>query len=138
MYIEFDESFTQAVETLYPIFRTPNAWPTLYGSFGAIEDRGGGWYAVPLKRFPFPLVARITADEPLRRVAWEFGGFWKGEGEVSFSVSPAGTRITGFERIAVRPLGVLSPLVERLLLEARFRAVWASGWKRLRRQAASG
>ena len=32
--------------------------------------------------------------------------------------------------------GVPAPLAERLFLEARFREVWKSGWRRLRRQAA--
>lgn len=137
MLLEFSEEFELPVEDVYPYFRTPRDWPRLYGRFGEVEDRGEGWYAVPLKGFPFPLVARMTGDEPLRCVRWEFKGFWRGAGEVSFSTTPGGVRVQGYERISVRPLLWLSPLVERLWLEKRFRAVWESGWRRLRRQTRS-
>lgn len=136
MLLEFNEKFDLPVEDVYPYFHTPKDWPRLYGSFGEVEDRGGGWYRVPLKRFPFPLVARMTRDEPLRSVRWEFRGFWRGDGEVSFSPTPGGVTVQGYERLAVRPLLWLSPLVERLFLEKTFRAVWESGWRRLRKQAA--
>ena len=48
---------------------------------------------------------------------------------------PAGEVVEGFEEIAVRPLGVLSPVLEQLVLERTFRAIWESGWRRLRRRA---
>lgn len=134
MLISFDEEFELPVETVYGYLRSPRDWPRLYGSFGEVEDRGGDWFAVPLRAFPFPLVARMTADEPLRRVAWEFREFWRGEGEVSFEKTPGGVRVKGYERISIRPLLFFSPLVERLFLERRFRAVWDSGWRRLRKQ----
>lgn len=135
MIIRFEEDLDLPVEQVYGIFRTPADWPRLYGAFGEVKDRGGGWVAVPLRGFPFPLVAKITHDEPLRRVCWIFRGFWRGTGEVRFAERPNGVRIEGFEEIAIRPLGVLSPVVERLLLERRFRGIWASGWRRLRRHA---
>lgn len=134
MLLEFNEEFDSRVEEVYPYFRSPEDWPRLYGSFGEVQARGEGWFAVPLKRFPFPLVARITRDEPLKCVRWEFKGFWRGEGEVSFIPTTRGVTIRGYERISVRPLLWLSPLVERMLLERQFKAVWASGWRRLRRQ----
>lgn len=138
MLIELNEKLAVPVEDVYPYFRTPNDWARLYGAFGEVVNRGGGWYAVPLRRFPFPLVARITRDEPLRCVTWELKGFWRGEGEVSFTPTSSGVTVQGYERISVRPLLGLSPLAERLFLESRFKAVWASGWRRLRRQAAAG
>lgn len=136
MLIKFDEAFELPVEDVYPYFRTPRDWPRLYGAFGEVQDRGGGWYAVPLRRFPFPLVARVTRDEPLRAVRWEFGGSWRGEGEVRFTPTAGGVAVQGHEAITLRPLGWLAPLVERLFLESRFTKVWESGWRRLRRQAA--
>ncbi|HLA78689.1 MAG TPA: SRPBCC family protein [Vicinamibacteria bacterium] len=138
MLIEFSEEFDLPVADVYPYFRTPRDWQRLYGAFGDVGDRGDGWYAVPLRGFPFPLVARVTSDEPLRSVRWEFRGFWRGEGEVRFTPTPGGVAIQGYERITIRHLPWLAPLVERLLLESKFRKVWDSGWRRLRRQAAAG
>ena len=136
MRIEFAEDLDVPVEQVYSFFRTPEDWPRLYGAFGDVEDRGDGWKAVPLKHFPFPLVARITRDEPLRCVRWEFAGFWRGEGEVNFQATPRGVRVEGYEQISVGPLSVLSRVVERLFLEQKFRAVWKAGWRRLRRRRA--
>lgn len=136
MLIRFDHQFDLPVEDAYSYFRTPRDWPRLFGSFGEVEDRGQGWFAVPLRGFPFPLVAKITKDEPLSCVEWVFGGFWRGEGQVRFARTSGGVAIRGFERISVRALGRLAPLVEPLWMEKRFRAVWESGWRRLRREAA--
>jgi hypothetical protein len=133
MLIEFSEELELPVESIYPYFRSPREWTTLYGAFGDIRDKGDGWFAVPLRGFPFPLVARITGDEPLKRVAWEFRGFWRGEGEVVFEPTARGVRVQGYERISIAPLLWLSPIVERLFLERRFQAIWESGWRRLRR-----
>jgi hypothetical protein len=137
MLVEFDEEFAVSVEDAYAYFRSPADWPRLFGAFGDVEDRGGGWHAVPLRGFPLPLVARVTTAEPLKRVRWEFGGFWQGEGQVSFAPTSRGVLIRGYERISLRPLLWLAPLVERLLLEKRFKKVWESGWRRLREQAAA-
>ena len=136
MIIQFDEDLDLPVADVYGIFKTPVDWTRLYGSFGEVEDRGEGWFAVPLKGFPFPLVAKIIDDEPMKRVRWIFRGFWRGTGEVRFAERTDGVTVEGYEEIAVRPLGLLSPLVERLLLERRFRAIWSAGWRRLRLQAA--
>jgi len=133
--IQFEERLDLPVEDVYPFFKSPRDWPRLYGSFGDVEDRGDGWYAVPLKGFPFPLVARVTLDEPNRSVSWSFRGFWRGTGEVSFEPTEHGVIIRGYERISVRPAGFASPLLERHFLEKRFRRVWESGWRRLRRHA---
>lgn len=135
MLIQFDNEFDLPVEAAYACFRTPRDWPRIFGAFGEVEDRGDGWFAVPLRRFPFPLVARITRDEPLHLVEWEFRGFWRGTGQVTFAPTARGVAIRGFERISARPLGPLAPLLEPLLLEKRFRKVWETGWRRLRREA---
>lgn len=87
-----------------------------------------------LKSFPFPLVAKITEDDPDRRVRWRFRGFWEGEGEVAFEPVGDGVVVTGHERIRPRALWVLGPVIERLFLEKRLRAIWALGFRRLRRQ----
>jgi hypothetical protein len=135
MLIEFDEHVDLPAERVYPYFRSPRDWTRLYGAFGEVEERGQGWYAVPLRRFPFPLVARVVGDEPNRRVAWIFGGFWSGEGEVSFVPTDRGVAVRGYERISLCGFGALSRVLERLFLERRFRRVWESGWRRLRREA---
>ncbi len=137
MLIEFEERVDLHAADVYPYFKSPRDWPRLYGSFGEAEDRGGGWYAVPLKSFPFPLVARVTHDEPNKAVSWSFRGFWRGEGHVSFEPSPGGVVIRGHERISVRPAGFLSPVLERMFLERSFRKLWESGWRRLRRQGSA-
>jgi hypothetical protein len=137
MLIEFSEELDLPVENVYPYFGSPKDWTRLYGAFGDVEERGDGWFAVPLRRFPFPLVARITVNEPLKRVAWEFRGFWRGGGEVAFEPMARGVRVTGYERISIGPLLWFSPIVERLFLERRFKAIWESGWRRLSRGEAS-
>lgn len=133
MRIDFQEEFRLPVSEVYSYFETPADWARLYGLAGQVEDRGGGWYAVPLANFPFPLVARNTVQEPERRVKWDFRGFWRGEGEVRFAeTSDGGTRVEGYEEVGVRPLMCLSPVVEKLFLERQFRDIWRLGWRRLR------
>jgi len=131
--IRFHETFALPVEEVFSYFATPRDWARLYGFAGRIEDRGDGWVAVPLKAFPFPLVARNTSVEPNRSVRWTFRGFWRGEGEVRFSGDEKQVTVEGYEVISIRWLGVLSRIVERLFLERRFRAIWSFGWHRLRK-----
>lgn len=135
MRIEFSESIPLPAEDVFAYFRTPADWVRLYGFAGRVEDRGAGWYAVPLQRFPFPLVAQITALEPPRLARWEFRGFWRGRGEVRIADRPGGVQVEGFEEITARWLPGLSWLLERLFMEREFRRIWALGWRRLRRQA---
>jgi len=135
--IRFQEEFALPLAEVYPYFQTPADWTRLYGLAGQVEERGDGWYAVPLKSFPFPLVARNTLVEPERRVCWMFKGFWRGTGEVRFSPTPSGVLVEGYEELSVRWLFFLSPLVERLGLERGFRNVWEFGWRRLRKRAAA-
>jgi len=135
---DFSEDIPLSSAEIYAYFHTPRDWTRLYGSFGQVQDRGNGWYAVPLKSSPVPLVAKITDDVPDRRVAWVFRGVWKGEGEVNLEPSPDGTLVTGFEAITIPCMLGLGPIIERRFLESPFQAIWDSGWRRLRRLASTG
>ena len=137
MIIRFNEQFNLSAAEVYSYFDTPADWPRLFGMAGDSKDLGDGWYAIALKNFPFPLVAKNTEQEPNTVVRWVFRGFWRGRGEVRFVESADGVCVEGFEEIAVRPLFFLSPLIERLVLERRFRAVWEIGWYRLRKSEAA-
>jgi hypothetical protein len=132
MLIRFSERFDLPVADVFRYFATPTDWTDLYGFSGRTRDLGGGWFAVPLKSFPFPLEARNTVAVENELVRWTFRGFWRGDGEVRFTSSPGSVLVEGYEEIAVRWLFFLSPVVERLFLEARFRAIWQLGWRRLR------
>lgn len=132
MIIRFRETFALPADLVYGFFRSPADWVRLYGFAGRGEDRGDGWHAVPLKGFPFPLVARMTIQDAPRRAAWRFRGFWRGEGEVRIGTTPGGITVEGYEDIAVRWLGPLSGLAERAFLERQFQRIWQRGWKRLR------
>lgn len=134
MRIDFHERFRLPVAEVYQYFRTPADWTRLYGLVGDPDDLGDGWYAIGLKAFPFPLVARNTEQEAERFVCWVFRGFWQGRGEVRFEETGDGVLVSGFEEISVRWLFFLSPLVEKAMLENRFRAIWAIGWNRLRKR----
>ena len=135
MRVSFDETFALPVGEVFSYFRSPRDWTRLYGLMGEVKDLGEGWFSVPLKWFPFPLVAKNTRLEPQRLVHWTFRGFWRGEGEVVLSATDGGVRVMGYEEISVRYLGPLSRVVEKLLLERTFHAIWRSGWRRLSRQA---
>ncbi|MBM5810926.1 MAG: hypothetical protein FJ191_03015 [Gammaproteobacteria bacterium] len=137
MLIEFRERFELPVGQVFAYFRSPRDWARLYGLAGTVRDLGDGWIAVPLKSFPFPLVAKNTEVRPDAYVRWVFRGFWAGTGEVRFTGSDGATLVEGYERIGIRWLGPLSRPVEKLFLEQQFRAIWALGWRRLRRSAGS-
>jgi hypothetical protein len=81
--------FSLPVEEVFSYFQTPADWARLYGLAGDVKDLGGGWYAVPLKRFPFPLVARNTEQRANELARWMFKGFWRGKGEVRFTEGQA-------------------------------------------------
>lgn len=131
MRIDFSERFALPAGEVFSYFSSPANWGRVFG-FAGVRDLGAGWFAVGLKGFPFPLVAKTTAIEPNRLVRWRFRGFWRGEGEVRFTSSAGTVLVEGHEEIGVRYLYFLSPIVEGLLLESRFRAIWALGWRRLR------
>lgn len=137
MIIRFQERFELPAAKVYSYFRTPADWTRLYGLAGESEDLGDGWFAVALKRFPFPLVARNTEQVPNELVRWVFRGFWRGRGEVRLIEDAEGVLVEGFEEIAVRWLHFLSPLFERAFLKREFERIWEVGWRRLRKRAAS-
>ena len=134
MIIRFKHEFSLPAAEVYSYFRTPADWTRLYGMASGTKDLGDGWYAVPLNRFPFPLVARNTEQRANELVRWVFRGFWRGQGEVRFTRGPNGVIIEGYEEIAIRWLFFLSPLVERLFLERSFNAIWEIGWHRLHKR----
>ena len=136
MIIRFIEQFNLPAAEVYSYFHTPADWSRLYGLAGDSKDLGDGWYAIALKHFPFPLVAKNTDKESNKAVRWVFRGFWRGRGEVRFFETTEGVTVEGFEEIAVRWLFSSSPLFERLFLERRFRAIWEIGWHRLRKREA--
>jgi hypothetical protein len=133
MRIDFSERFELPAEEVFSYFVSPADWGRLYGFVG-VRDLGSGWFAIGIKGFPFPLVAKTTALEPNKLVRWTFRGFWRGEGEVRFTSSPNSVLVEGYEEIGVRYLFLLSRIVERLLLESRFQAIWKLGWRRLRKR----
>jgi hypothetical protein len=134
MRIDFSEFIRLPVQQVFGYFQSPAEWVRLYGLVGTVEHRGQGWYTVPLQSLPFPLVARVTALEPLQFVAWRFRGFWRGGGEVRFAAQPGGVQVDGYEEISARWLPGLSWILERLLMEREFRRIWSLGWRRLRSQ----
>ena len=137
MIVRFDETVPLPPEVVYDSFRTPADWTRYFGFPGGARSLGDGWYSVPLENFPFPLVARNIEEDPPRRVRWVFRGFWKGEGEVRITSIGEGSLVEGYERVSVRPLSLLSPIVEKLLLERVFKAIWAVGWHRMRKAASA-
>ncbi len=132
MRIEFSEFIPLPAPQVFSYFETPADWVRLYGLVGRVGDRGGGWYSVPLQRFPFPLVARTTEAVPCELVRWTFRGFWKGDGEVRIGARPSGVQVEGYETISVRWLPGFSWALEKLFMEREFRRIWALGWRRLR------
>lgn len=130
MHLDFDETFQITPVEAYDYCKTPEDWPRLFPAFTKVTNRGEGWYAVWIRRTPIPLIVTITLAEPNHRVAWDFRGFWTGDGALSFEASSDGTRITGHETI-----GLPGPLrfLERAL-EPGFAALWEGGWQRLRRR----
>jgi hypothetical protein len=138
MIIQFKEKFALPIDEVFSYFRSPADWTRLYGLDGEVKDLGEGWFAIPLKSFPFPLVAKNTIVEPAKRVHWIFRGFWRGEGEITFQQSIKHVTIEGYEEISIRWLFFLSPLVEKLFLERLFRGIWELGWRRLRKAERAG
>lgn len=137
MIVRFNEEFHLSIDEMYGYFRTPADWVRIFGFPGVVQELANGWYSIPLKSFPFPLVAKYTYENPPNNARWVFRGFWKGEGEIQLTPTDTGVLVQGFEKIAIRPLGLLSPVVERLFLEKGFRRIWEIGWHRLRKRAQS-
>lgn len=133
MIVRFSKAFHLPIATVFEYFASPDGWVRLYGFGGRARALDGGWYAVPLRRFPFPLVARVTAREENALVRWTYRGFWKGDGEVRLSQRYGRTFVSGSETLSLRPLGFASRVIERLFIERPFAETWELGWRRLRR-----
>lgn len=133
MYLRFREEFDLPASRIFPYFATPADWARLYGSAGETKVRSDGWYAVPLKRFPLPLLARNVEAEPDRHVRWVFGGFWRGVGEVRLTETGERTVVEGFEYITAHGLWLLATRFETRFMTREFERIWALGWDRVRR-----
>jgi hypothetical protein len=133
VYLQFREEFTLPAHQIFRYFATPADWATLYGVSGDTKVKGDGWYAVPLKRFPFPLVARNVEAQPDRLVRWMFGGFWRGVGEVRLTESGDITVVEGFEYITAHGLWLLATRFEERFMNTEFERIWSLGWDRIRR-----
>ena len=133
MYVYFREEFNLPVNDVFPYFKTPADWAALYGAVKPTKVLKNDWYAIPLKLFPFPLVAKNVEYQNAKRVRWVFGGFWRGVGEVNFSTQNGKTVIEGFEFIVPYGFWLLAPLFEKFFLEREFKRIWALGWKRIRK-----
>ncbi len=138
MRIEFEQSVKMSPAEAYACFRSPESWACVSGVFGKVAPLADGWFSLSLAGFPVPLRAKITREDPYRRVAWKIAGFFEGEGEVSFEPTDDGVIVFGYERLEAKWLPLLAPMLERLYLERRFRKLWAHGLRRLRRLGESG
>lgn len=138
MIIRFSKSFTLPIETVFGHFASPNGWVRLYGFGGQARVLDEGWYEVPLRRCPFPLIAQVTKREENALVCWMYRGFWKGEGAVYFSHGDGRTFVNGTETLSCRWLGAASRAVEWLVIDRTFAKTWELGWRRLQRPEALG
>ena len=64
---------------------------------------------------------------------WEFGGFWRGLGEVCFERVGGETILEGYEHIVPHGLWLLGSLVEERFMRREFERIWQLGWRRLRK-----
>jgi len=133
--LSFKEEFDLPVSSIFPYFESPSEWGKLYGIVKPSKKLGDDWYAVPLKKFPFPLVAKNVQYEHEKKVCWIFGGFWRGVGEINFSANDSKTIVEGFEYISAHGLWLLSSLFEKHFMEKEFKRIWDFGWKRVKRNA---
>jgi len=133
MYLSFKEEFDLPVSVIFPYFKSPSEWAKLYGAVKPTKLIENGWYAVPLKMFPFPLMAKNVELDYEKRVRWIFGGFWKGVGEVNFYKGENTTIVEGFEYITAHGLWLMSGLFEKFFMENEFKRIWNLGWKRIRK-----
>ncbi len=133
MYIAFSEDFNLPVKDIFPYFHSPSGWGALYGIAAPVRALKDGWHAVPLKKFPFPLVARNLECVEGRHVRWVFDGFWRGVGEARFYSQDSTTRVEGFEYITAHGLWLLASIFERRFMEKEFARIWELGWERLRK-----
>ena len=120
MRLNFRHEYNLPLAELYSHVRTPADWTRIFGFPGNASDLGDGWFSVPLKNFPFPLVAKNVEQEELKYAKWVFKGFWRGEGEMRFTETNQGILVEGYEEVSVRWLFFFSPIIEKLFLEKGF------------------
>jgi hypothetical protein len=58
MYLSFKEEFDLPVGIIFPYFKSPSEWGKLFGIVEPSKVLKNDWYAIPLKKFLFPLVAK--------------------------------------------------------------------------------
>ena len=133
MYLRFRETFHRPIDEVFPYFETPARWAKLYGLVRPTRELSDGWYAVALARFPFPLVARNVECVPGQVVRWEFGGFWRGLGEVRFFREGEVTVLEGYEYIVPFGFWWLAPIIEERFMRREFERIWQLGWERIRK-----
>ena len=133
MYLFFKEEFDLPISQVFPYFKTPADWAKLYGTVKPTKNFKNNWYAIPLKMCPFPLVARNVFFDDEVKVRWEFGGFWRGIGEVNFFTKNGKTVVEGYEYISPYGLWLLASFVEKHFMEKQFQNIWDLGWKRIRK-----
>jgi len=134
MRLSFKHEFNLPLAELYSYARTPADWTRIFGFPGDPIDLGDGWFSLPLKNFPFPLVAKNVEQEELKFAKWVFKGFWRGHGEMCFTETDQGVLVEGYEEVSVRWLFFLSPIIEKLFLEKGFEKIWNIGWRKLRKR----
>lgn len=133
MYLQFKEEFNLPVRDIFPYFKTPADWAKLYGTVKPSKVLKNEWHSIPLKMFPFPLVAKNVVSQNGKKVRWVFGGFWRGVGEVNFSAENNKTVIEGYEFITPHGFWLFSALFEKFFMEREFKRIWEIGWKRIRK-----
>lgn len=133
MYLSFREEFEIPVSKIFPYFETPSEWGKLYGVVEPPKAMENDWHAIPLHRFPFPLIAKNVEYQHEKNVRWIFGGFWRGVGEVNFSLEGNKTVVTGYEYIIPHGFWLFASLFEKFFMEKQFQKIWSLGWKRIRK-----
>ena len=133
MYLSFREEFDLPISDVFPYFKTPADWAKLYGMVKPSKILKNGWHSIPLKMFPFPLIAKNVVSDNGKQVRWIFGGFWRGVGEVNFLTENGKTIIEGYEYINPHGLWLFSSLFEKIFMQKEFARIWNIGWKRIRK-----
>ena len=75
MYLSFREEFDLPIGKIFPYFKSPSEWAKLYGVVKPTKVLKDDWHAIPLKIFPFPLLAKNVEYHHEKNVRWIFGGF---------------------------------------------------------------
>jgi len=133
MYLSFREEFDLPISIIFPYFKSPSEWAKLYGVVKPTKVLEDDWHAIPLKMFPFPLVAKNVEYHHEKNVRWIFGGFWRGVGEVNFHSKNNKTIVEGFEYITPHGLWLMSSIFDKYFMKKEFERIWNLGWKRIRK-----